>query len=66
MKRGAWGSVAHGARRRKQDACTLHAVQAATWYFDYLSFNAGGTRGIAPVVLGAPLASTGRCARCPW
>ena len=26
-------------------------------YFDYVSFNAGGTRGVAPVVLGVLLST---------
>eukprot|EP00908_Phaeocystis_cordata_P015802 Transcript_26992.p1 GENE.Transcript_26992~~Transcript_26992.p1 ORF type:complete len:504 (-),score=210.75 Transcript_26992:59-1474(-) len=35
----------------------LGAVETATWYFDYVSFNAGGTRGVAPVVLGVLLST---------
>ena len=35
----------------------LGMVETATWYFDYVSFNAGGTRGVAPVVLGVLLST---------
>lgn len=35
----------------------LGTVETATWYFDYVSFNAGGTRGVAPVVLGVLLST---------
>lgn len=30
----------------------LGMVETATWYFDYVSFNASGTRGLGPVVVG--------------
>ena len=30
-------------------------------YFDYVSFNAGGTRGVAPVVLGVLLSTVKKC-----
>ena len=39
----------------------LGAVESATWYFDYISFNAGGTRGVAPVVLGVLLSTVKKC-----
>ena len=39
----------------------LGAVESATWYFDYVSFNAGGTRGVAPVVLGVLLSTVKKC-----